>query len=393
MRICIGEIKKWFSKHIRALIYLVIALAGIVFLALSFFADSKWLNVLCGVGTGLLTSLIVSVIINIENDTRLKKKLAGDKRFILNDIVYYSKDVYIDIIYRINEYLIFQQQSTKYIFGVYDEFKPINDFCDSISNTDLSHISVDEKTRFEQLLNIGSYRIDHLVSELKRLPKQEYYLSGLLTKEECAALTSNSLNDRYLEYAEHISEFWNYEILDLKKCLQFMKMTLYICTDVIRAIDYCKKSVKVAEENVKENLEQQYYDEIYSQSEEYWEQMAERHEGENEYWYNHPEEYAEKEKLEEEEANKTPEDRAIETLYCCICGFCAYPLESVLQKIHSNSEKALIFLLQEDVQKALKKNWKKRKAIKNKFGNDYKAKANKIKEEPIDQHVNDIQIK
>ena len=184
----------------------------------SFCLKPNWSSVCCGVGTGLLTSLSVSIIINSENDARLKKKLDKDKHFILNDIVNSSKAVYIDLIYRINEYIMFKNDSQKSIYGVYDNFQPVTEFCERLNKMNLSEMDVTERQLVERMLNIGSYRIDHFISELKRLPKQEYYLSGLLTREECVVLTSNNTNDRYLEYAEHIDEFWKDKIIDSTFC-------------------------------------------------------------------------------------------------------------------------------------------------------------------------------
>ena len=84
-------------------------------------------------------------------------------------------------------------------------------------------VSDEEKKQLNTLLNFENYRIDYLVAELKRLPKQEYYLKGLLNKDEYEQLTSNFANDTYLDYVGHMSEFWDNEIKDIDKCIRFLR--------------------------------------------------------------------------------------------------------------------------------------------------------------------------
>ncbi len=91
------------KKNARQIIYLIVFACGVRLIYLSFYAKDNWINIFSGVGTGLLTSLVVSVIINAENNAREKRKKDEEKRFVLNDIIEISIDIYIDVIYRINE--------------------------------------------------------------------------------------------------------------------------------------------------------------------------------------------------------------------------------------------------------------------------------------------------
>ena len=370
----------WFVSCFHIILYCFGFTVGIALIVLSFFVKDNWINVSSGVGTGLLTSLVVSIAINYENDKRQERKLLEDKRLVLSDIIDGSIDVYRDVVYRINEYIMFSKIPSKSFYGFYDDFSTYNEFEDYLKKLDVDKLSESERTHLETLFNIGNYRIDYLVAELKRLHKHEYYLKGLLTKDEFNGLTSNFANDAYTDYAEHINDFLNDGIINYEKCVRFLRMTLYICSKIIASIQYCRADVIEKEENIKDDLGQRYFEEIYSQSDEYIEEQIEEAQARDEYYAAHPEEYVETERRFEEWQNETPEDRILKDLYYSICGFSAYSLDDLLGKLDSNSEKSLLLLTRDDIQRSLKKSWKKRKAIKRKFGNEYLQKAEKLKD-------------
>ncbi len=370
----------WFINCFHTILYCFGFTIGIALIVLSFFLKDNWINVSSGVGTGLLTSLVVSVAINYENDKQQERKLLEDKKLVLSDIIDGSIDIYGDVVYRINEYVMFSNILLKSFYGLYDNFSSYNEFEDYLKKLDIDKLSASERKHLETLFNIGDYRIDYLVAELKRLPKHEYYLKGLLTKDEFNGLTSNFADDTYMDYAEHINDFWNNGIINYEKCVRFLRMTLYICSNIISSIQYCRADVIEKEKNIKDNLDQRYFEEIYSQSDEYIEKQIAEAQARDEYYATHPEEYEKAERQFEEWQNETPEDRILKDLYCSICGISAYNIDDLISKLDSNSQKSLLFLTRDDIQRALKKSWKKRKAIKRKFGSDYFQKAERLKE-------------
>lgn len=376
------KLKIWFDgkmkflRHkIRLILYLVILVVGGSIISLSFFTNGNWASVLSGVGTGLLTSLVVSVIINAENDSREKRKRNEDKHFILNGIVSSSLDVYEDIIYRVNEFIMFSSIEATPVYKLYDDFSSYNAFEKEMKKINYDFVSDEEKKQLNTLLNFENYRIDYLVAELKRLPKQEYYLKGLLNKDEYEQLTSNFANDTYLDYVGHMPEFWDNEIKDIDKCIRFLRMTLYITSKVIASLNYCNRLANEKEVSIQERLSERYYEEVYCQSEEYFQQQAERLEAEEEYYAEHPEEWEKFQEQAEEAQNETQEDRVLKDLYFCICGFSSHNIVELLDKLEPDSDKAIAFICSENIQKSLKKKWKLRKAVKNKFGKNYLKKA------------------
>ena len=365
----IGNFIIRFSKPI---IYIFIFLFGVALVSISFLPlGNNWSNVCCGVGTGILTSLVVTVIINAENESREKRKIEKEKHFLLNDIILSSLDVYEDVTYRINEYITLEELNLAEQYGYYNNFKQFNEFADYLKSIDIENLSECQQERLNKLFNFGNYRIDCLVSNLKHLPRQEYFLRGILTQEEYHGLVSQTANDSYLNYVDHIDKFWRDEVLNLEKCIQFLRMTLYITTKVIATFDYALKKVKYIEDNIKENMNQLYFDEIYSQSDEYIQNMIERAEAECEYYATHPEEAEELERF----FNKTEEDWILDELYNCLLGFDTYDASPILNKLDKNSQKVKDFFKQLQIQKALAKKRKIKKSVIKAYGKDYLKKS------------------
>lgn len=355
------------NKHCRCFVYTSIFILGLACLTSIFFFNGNWGNIGCGIGTGILTSLLVTIIINAENDAREKRKLDQEKRFIFNDIIVSSLDVYGDVIYRINEYLTLSEIDFNGIYRLYSDFKPFNKFAEYLKSLNLEALTEPEKSRLDKLFNFGNYRIDYLVSNLKHLPKQDYFLRGLLSEDEYHSIASQTANDSYISYVEHINEFWNDEVIDIKKCIQFLRMTLFITSKTIATFDYATKKASDIETGIKTNIDQLYYDEIYSKSEEFALSLMEKDRAEAEYYSTHPEEAEELERW----YNRTDEDWLIDDLYNCLFGFSQHRLVEILDKLDPQSDKVKAFFGQQEIRDALKKKRKIKRVIKNKYGKVY----------------------
>lgn len=359
------------QKNIKQIIYSIVFICGAGLITLSFFVKDNWINVCSGVGTGLLTSLVVSVIINAESNAREKRKKEEEKRFVLNNIIESSIDVYEDVIHRINEFITLTEMVHKPVYKLYDDFTIYNHFEEQLKAIDIADASDEMKKRLKVLFSFDNYRIDHLIAELKRLTKQEYFLRGILTQEECNNLISNYAKDSYLEYAAHIQDFLDNDIKNKDKCIRFLRMTTYICSKTISCFLYSRKKAEEKEEFIQKRMDQLYYDEVYCKSDQYIEQQIRKSEEEAEYFAEYPEELERLERQFEDWIKETPEDRVLEDLYYCICGLSAYSVDELLAQLDIKSEKVITFFKTEEIQKSLKKKRKLRKAIVNKFGKDY----------------------
>ena len=369
--------KLFFINHVRGIVYFLLFLFSLIMMSLIFFIPEDWDNAIaisCGIGSGAFTSLLVSLILNAENNAREKRKLQNEKEFLFNKIIMSSLDVYGEVIYRINEYITLSEIDVNCIYGLYEDFKPFNAFADYLKTLNTNDFTEKENSRLEKLFNFRSYRIDYLVSNLKHLPRQEYYLHGLLSQEEYSSLVGDTANDTYLNFVEHISDFWDDEILDLSKCIQFLRMTIYITCKTISTFEYAIHKAKNVDDNIKDDIDRLYFDEVYSKSEEYVMSQINAEIDKLNYYAEHPEEF-------EILYDLTEEDFALEELSGCIFGFSENTVESILDKLDKNSEKVKAYFNSQVVRDSLKKKWKIKLIIKAKYGKNYLKEISKLEEQ------------
>ncbi len=362
------RIKNWLEKKSKSVIYFFLFLAGLFIVAISFCVKENWVNIFAGIGTGILTSLIVSIIINEENKAREKRKRDEEKRYLLNNIIKVSLDVYEELLLEINRFILISDLKISLIYGLYDDFNEYYEFEEQIKKINLSTCSVELKNALERLFYFRNYHYEHLIAELKEIPKNEYFLRGILTSQECSNLISNYENEQYIKYALNINEFWSEKIIDIEKCIIFLRMQIYISSKIIACFEYSKQKIKYIEGDIQEIMDQLYFDEIYSQSESYLEDQIALAEEEEQYYINHPKEWEALQKEIVESENETEEDRVLKHLAYCIYGFSQYKGEKLIERLHPDSEAVVKFFKDKKIRKALRKKRKLRKAIIEKFG-------------------------
>lgn len=142
------------APHYRFMLYISLFIVGTVFIGASFETTENWVNVFCGVGTGIFTSTLVTIIINNENEQREKKRLQRDKKFLLNNMLEYSLDVYEDVIGRINEYITLSDIKIPCMYALYKCFTPFNEFAHYLETLDLNSLSADEIKNFLRFLTL-----------------------------------------------------------------------------------------------------------------------------------------------------------------------------------------------------------------------------------------------
>lgn len=356
----------WIKKHIKMIIYFAIFILAIIFIVISFLLKDNWINICSGVGTGLLTSLIVSVIINAENNAREKRKKEEEKKFILEPLLRYSVDVYEILIYNINKFMTITEQKETNIYELYNDFSTYSSFENKLKEIDLTKIDFKGKESFYKFITSTHYKIDFFIAELKRLPKNEYYLKGLLTKDEHNNLTNNYISDNYLSKANKIQVFGKYNEDSKSDYIQFLKMTTFICSNIVSCFSNSKEEAKKRETDVKKKIRVIDYEENYLYSDAYFEEQEE----EAQYYYDYPEEFERLEKEYQDSLNETDEDRTLKELYYYILGLIDVNIDELLSQINPNNPNVINFLQQKETKKILNKKRKMKKAIIKKFGKD-----------------------
>ena len=358
------------SKSFQRKICNIIALTGCLLLVLSLCIKEDWASVLSGLGTGAITSLLVTLLINTAAERRSAEEKAIDRKIVLHDVMYAAQDIYCDLLYRINEYIIFSKSDIKTIYGIYDNSEQLKVFIEYLKAINFDNLSEDDKKRLNALFNFGSYRIDRLVSEIKHLPKQTYYLYRIMTEDEVNTILSNQFVDKYSEYATDINEFWRDEIIDYQKCIVYFKLTINCCCRIISAFKECKNQVSISEKNIKDVIDEIYYREIYCNSDEYIEQEISRAEAEQDYYENHPELLAELEAQYEQWENETPTDIVIREMECLFFGFSSNSFDELLKKADKDSPTLISFFRRKDILKKIKKREYK-KTLCQAYGDNY----------------------
>ena len=363
---------KWISSHVRGIIYCFIALGGIAFIVASFFAESDWKNVLTGVGTGAFSSLIVSLIINHATDRRIKQEKEDTKNFIFSKMVAYATDLYSHLIYKVNEFSTFSGKYDGKLYGLYDNFDKYNDFEKLLKEIEYDTADEELKNHLNKLFDFPKYKIMLLFSEIQYSTKRELYLQGVISQTEYNELINNYSRDTYLKTVSGMNEFWDGKIIDYHKCIRFLRMNLYVSSNIISTIGN-KRTVVRKEELVEDDLNYRYFNEVEVYSQRYIEWEMEKAEEMAKYYEEHPELLAEMQEAWEAEENQTPTEKRLLALNDYILGISwdDRPVEILLKQLDPNDEQVKKFFCFKETKDNLRRNRKIRKSINKTYGKSY----------------------
>ncbi len=363
---------QWISYHVRSIIYCLIALGGIAFIVASFFAESDLANVFSGVGTGAFSSLIVSLIINFATDRRIKLEKEDTKNFVFSKMVAYASDLYSHLLYNVNEFSLFSGKYDGQLYGLYDNFDKYNDFEKVLKEIEYDTTDEELKSHLNKLFDFPKYRIMLLFSEIQYSTKRELYLQGVISQTEYNGLINNYSRDTYLKTVNCMDEFWDGKIIDYHKCIRFLRMNLYVCSNIISTIGN-KRTVVRKEEIIEEDLNDRYFNEVEVYTQRYIEWEMEQAEEMAKYYEEHPELIAEMQEAWEAEENQTPTEKRLLALNDYILGISwdNRPVEILLKQLDPNDEQVKKFFCFKETKDNLRRNRKIRKSINKTYGKSY----------------------
>ena len=112
-----------------------------------------------------------------------------------------------------------------------------------------------------------------LFSEIQYSTKRELYLQGFISQAEYNELINNYSRDTYLKTVSGMNEFWDGKIIDYHKCIRFLRMNLYVCSNIISIIGNKRTVVRkeeIIEDSVQdvETIEEQFVEEVVEDVEE-----------------------------------------------------------------------------------------------------------------------------
>lgn len=363
---------QWIGSHVRSIIYCLIASGGIAFIVACFFAESDWKNVFSGIGTGAFSSLIVSIIINHATDRRIRQEKQDTKNFVFSKMIVYASDLYSHLIYNLNEFSLFSGKYDGQLYGLYDNFDKYNDFENVLK--EIEYDTADEKLKgqLNKLFDFPKYKIMLLFSEIQYSTKRELYLQGIISQTEYNGLINNYSRDTYLKTVCGMDEFWDDKIIDYHKCIRFLRMNLYVCSNIISTIGN-KRTVVRKEEIVEEDLNDRYFNEVEVYTQRYIEWEMEQATEMAKYYDEHPELIAEMQEAWEAEENQTPTEKHLLALNDYILGMSwdDRPVETLLKQLDPNDEQVKKFFCFKETKDNLRRNRRIRKSINKTYGKSY----------------------
>lgn len=363
---------QWISSHVRSIIYCLIALVGIAFIVSSFYAESDWNSVFSGLGTGAFSSLIVSLIINHATDRRIKQEKENTKNIVFSKMVVYATELYSQLIYNLNEFSLFSGKFDGKLYGLYDNFDKYNDFEKVLKAIEYDTADEELRSHLNKLFNFPKYRIMLLCSEIQHSTKRELYLQSIISQTEYSGLMNNYSRDTYLKTVNDIDEFWDEKIIDYHKCIKFLRMNLYVCSNIISTIGN-KRTVVRKEEIVEEDLNDRYFNEVEVYTQRYIEWEMEQAAEMSKFYDEHPELIAEMQEAWEAEENQTPTEKRLLALNDYILGISwdDRPVEILLKQLDPNDEQVKKYFCFKETKDNLRRNRKIRKRINKTYGKSY----------------------
>ena len=305
-----GLVKQRIKKLAEGLNKLYIAIAIMILLGVGLLVFSFWLsdadmkNIAVGLGTGVVTSSLVTLYIEFINSQIQRKKVIKYKKMLLNPLFNATKSLYVQAILSVNEYRV-REEKGNYLLLPMDDTKELSDFFNEMKEIDIGSVG-DEKDRerLEDFFYVAPIYFREVISQYDGLPFESLILDNIITQEEYDKLKHftllnegvkclNALNDKTLSEQEKY-----YTRVQLLHC-----MLLFI-NRLMMIFDFIAKKIEYENEWIKQHLDELYYDEIYSASDEYIQRQCERAEAEAEYYAEHPELLEEVEESEEEQLHR-----------------------------------------------------------------------------------------
>lgn len=370
----IGKIKKIWRKHIQTIICFGLLVVGGFFIYCEFKGIGSS-GICLSLGTGIITSSIVSFIINWGNDRREKRRRIVDRDIIFRELVNNCTFVYLRKIREINTVAAFSFPRMKFVGSLFDDFSTYQEFEKNLQSINFDEQTDESKQRFNQLFDFQDFEIKALAINYRGLAAENYLAMNLLEEEEFEKIGLRENREVYFDEIDCVTDFYNHKVLDYDKCIEVLNHTMKICSDIISLFDWAIKEIK---EN--EFYLEQYINTIDTRSrEEIEEDELRKAEKEAQYWAEHQDEYEAYIKEMEELSNRTEEDRILDEADRYINGISfGRVVTPKFEKLDPQSDKVKKFFARDDIQNSLKKERAKRKLIEKHLGEDY---LKKIKEE------------
>lgn len=180
------KIKAFFEKrnwNYVAIIAIIFGGAVVVYTS-CWINDSDRRNIAVGIGTGIITSALVTLYLEIINAQIERKKLQKYKKMIFSPLCDSVRKLYIHIILNIDEYRVREEKKTLFFIPM-KETKEISDFFKKMQEIDIESITEEkEKRKLEEFSTISLVYFKEIISQYEGLPFESLLLDNIITQEE-----------------------------------------------------------------------------------------------------------------------------------------------------------------------------------------------------------------
>ena len=306
----ISSIKEGIETFIDKLNWHYIVIALIIIVGISVLVCSYWItdsdlkNIAVGLGTGIVTSALVTLCIDLMNAKIEQSKLVKYKRLLLNPLSNAIKTLYVQIALSVNEYRVREEKGHYFLLPLEDT-KELSHFFNEMKEIDIESVGDEKKkNRLVDFISVPSVYLKEVISQYEGLPFESLILDNIITQEEYDQLKRFTLVNECKKCLGILGEKTLSEKDKFNTSVQLLHCMMLFINRLLRIFDFIALKIETENDGIKKHLDDIYYNEVYQFSDEYIEQWEERAEAEAEYYAEHPELLEDAEESEEEQLHR-----------------------------------------------------------------------------------------
>lgn len=365
----INSIRKFLSN----LNWLYIAIIIMIAIGVGILISSHWIvgddikNICVGLGTGIVTSALVSLYIDAINRKVEKNKLSKYKNMLLNPLYNAVKLLYVHIALNINEYRV-REELSGYLFLPMKKTEDLKNFLNELKAYDLDGMEEEKKKKLDDMLCISEVYYREIISQFRDLPLDSLLYENLISHEEYERVKRFDIINVCMKNLAKISENGVSEQEQFELRIQLLHGMMLQMNRILKVFPDMASKINSENSWIKNNLDDIYIYEVYPNTEEYVEKMMERMEKEAEYYAEHPDEW--------EPAEETEEDILHRKINTAIWAEDSKTIKQCFPKIDKNNKQ-----IQSELTWSVAKNVMKDKELREmyyvKYGAKYKMRKEK----------------
>lgn len=280
---------------------IVIIFIGVDVLAISYFiCDSDAKNIAVGLGTGVVTSALVTLYLELISSKIEKRKVEKFKRMLLNPLNDAVDELYVQIVLNVNEYRVREEIGSSFLLPMKDT-KEVSEFFKKMQEVDFESIDSEEiKSKYDDFSTISLSFFKEVISQYEALPFESLVIEKIITQDEYDQLKHFELVNECNRCLNILNNMDLMELERYKTTVHLMHVMFLFINRLVRIFDFMSSKIEIENKRIKSHLDDIYYNEVYLFSDEYIQQWEERAKAEAEYYAEHPELYEDTEESEED---------------------------------------------------------------------------------------------